>query len=70
MFNNASFLGQSWELPETLFPTEIGCSKPRFILTFGIIFVYRTAKVCSKVKLFCTSAVKSNFTAHFCSSIN
>ena len=52
------------------FPTEIGCSKPRFILTYGIILVYRTAKVCSKVELFCTSAVKLNFTAHFCSSVN
>ena len=46
------------------FPTEIGCSKPRFIPTYGIILVYRTAKVCSKVELFCTSAVKLNFTAH------
>ena len=52
------------------FPTEIGCSKPRFILTYGIILVYRTAKVCSKVELYSTSAEKFDFTAHFWSSIN
>ena len=52
------------------FPTEMECSKPRFILTYGIILVYRTTKVCSKVRLYCTSAVKFDFTAHFWSSIN
>ena len=57
------------ELPETL-PYEIGCSKLRFILIYGKILVYRTAKVCSKVELYCTSAEKFDFTAHFCSYIN